>query len=95
MSTSLLQKSKTLTKRIQRRNKKIREVDQFHWHEILHVSCIIAEMFDKYIVEHTATKSDKYLRLKTEKLMTELLDLYGDISKRIDFLDIGDVNEEK
>ena len=82
MSASLLQKSKALTKRIQRRNEKLRKVEKFHWHEALHVSSIIAEIFDRYIADHAAIQSYKFLVEKVDIITDELWELYNQISKR-------------
>ena len=60
--------------KIDKFDKLLKKADEFHWHEILHVSSIIAEMFNSYIYQNAATQSDKYIKLKTDRLLGELWD---------------------
>jgi len=46
-------------------------------------------MFDDYILDNTATQSDKYLRLKVDGISDQLWDLYGEVGQRIDFLGVN------
>ena len=57
--------------------KNLKKADIFHNHEVLHVSCIIAEMFENYIVGNLATESNEILKKKANLICNELWDFYG------------------
>lgn len=54
-------------------------VDEFHIHEALHVSLLIAELVEKELVNHPAIKSDKELLSLAASANDCLLKIYQNL----------------
>lgn len=53
-------------------------IDEFHKHEALDRACLVAEMFDKYLLNHPAVQADVDLLNRCESISCELWMLYQD-----------------
>jgi hypothetical protein len=56
-----------------------RPLDEFHAHEVLHVASLIADLFDREVVEHPWTKI--HVQKEAEAVMTALGRFYQQVGK--------------
>ncbi len=52
------------------------EITEFHRHEALHTSRVVADLFDREVLNHSAVKADRRLREAAEKVQHALEDFY-------------------
>jgi hypothetical protein len=53
-----------------------RPLDEFHAHEVLHTTSIIAKLFDEQIEQHAFTQADPALFAAAQRISQDLHDFY-------------------
>lgn len=57
-------------------------LDDYHWHEALHVANIVADLFERHLAEHPAVQGDPTLKQHAEKLTAALYGFYQLVGQR-------------
>lgn len=58
-------------------------IDDFHRHEVLHTASVIADMFERHIVEHIYTQAEPALKDEAERVAQALHDFYQLVGRGI------------
>jgi len=59
-----------------KKNKKIKGLDRFHYHEALDRAYIVANMIDDHLMEHPVVQKHKELKKRVKKAEQLLYDVY-------------------
>lgn len=58
------------------------ELDDFHYHEVVHTIHLIMGLIDESLIQHPVLKIEKEARKNVEKATDYLFDAYQDIAKK-------------